>query len=282
MIIVAILIPVIAAGALILAVDAAVITVVVSRSRQKHALIDMSSVTGECVQKVKSLGNMTEQALTHYGQASQITDLLRDPDNKELAETAQKYTEEYSQTIENLEGIYASEYATTRVLTHTAAAAIGIVTRENPETRMQLQNLMLEAGNGAYNAGIMLSPASYRTILGMYKLIYYDEDKLPIGYTGIGVFVEPLFSDVPDICGVDNETFALVNAGGARYIYNSDPEHDMGEVKQEEIKALCSKLTGTDELTEGTLEYKDDSGKHLVSYAYMPDYNCLIMLDGTT
>lgn len=274
------MIPVLTAGVLVLAVGAAGITKVVSDSRKKNILNDMSSLTGERVQNIKSLVNSTEEALTHYGKAAQITDLLKDPDNKELAEKAQEYTEEYAQTIDGLEGIYASEFTTTRVLTHSNASAVGIVTRAEESTRKALQDSLLEAGDGVYNTGIIVSPASAKTILSMYKAIY-DENKLPIGYTGIGVFVTTVLSDTPDIYGLNDEAFSLIDVERNRYIYNADSEALLKEINTPEITDLCSKLSKTDTLKKGTLEYKDDSGKHLAAYAYMPDYSCLLMLDGT-
>lgn len=70
-----------------------------------------------------------EKYLTAYSRAGEITNLLKNPGDPAAFELAQKYTEKFSGDMENLEGIYASEWDS-HVLTHTNAAVVGIYTRE--------------------------------------------------------------------------------------------------------------------------------------------------------
>ena len=46
---------------------------------------------------------------------------------------------------------------------------------------------MSNAGNGVYNTGIIISPATRKQIVSMYKAVY-DDDNNPIGLVGLGVY----------------------------------------------------------------------------------------------
>lgn len=83
--------------------------------------------------------------------------VLKNPENKSAIDAAQKYTESFSEDINNLEGLYTSEW-NTHVLAHTNAGVVGITTREGDSLKA-LQDILI-ATDGVYNTGIIISPAS--------------------------------------------------------------------------------------------------------------------------
>ena len=163
----------------ILAILTVTITRKVSATTRANSLDHMKTITDERAQIIDSYVRSAERTLSAYSRAGQITALLKDPTNHELQKAAQSYTELFSHDIPELEGIYVSEW-NTHVLAHTSIAAVGITTRENPDSLAQLQNAMLDAGNGVYNTGIIISPASYKQIVSMYKAVYDTETGEPM------------------------------------------------------------------------------------------------------
>ena len=162
-----------------------------------------------------------EAYLTAYSRAGEITNLLKDPTNKEYQKLAQSYTEKYSADRMNLEGIYVSEWDS-HVLAHTNAGVIGIVTRTGDPLKA-LQDTLIEANDGVYNAGIIISPASQKQIISMYKAVL-DEDGNTIGLVGAGIFtngLQELLSALP-INGMPNAKSYLVNANTNEFVFHDD------------------------------------------------------------
>ena len=155
----------------------------------KNAVNNMQTAALDRSEIIENYIKSTEDTLTAYLKAEQIYNLLSDPSNAGYASAAQKYTENFSKDLSNLEGIYASSWDTT-VLTHTASQVVGKVTRPTDESRKPLHDALL-ATEGVYNTGIITSPASGQQIISMYKAVK-DENGNPIGLGGIGIFTSGL------------------------------------------------------------------------------------------
>ena len=162
------------------------VTKTISSTTRKSSMDNMQTITNERAHIIQTYVENSEKILLYYSKAAQITNLLKDPSNKSLQSKAQAYTESYSKDIDNLEGIYVSEW-NTHVLAHTNPEVVGLVTRKDPEPLKQLQDAMLAAGDGVYDTGIIISPASGKQIVSMYKAVY-DENNEPIGLVGLGIF----------------------------------------------------------------------------------------------
>ena len=119
-----------------------------------------------------------------------MSDLLLNTEDMEKVKAAQAYTEYFSKDISNLDGIYTSNWET-KVLTHTNPDVPGITMREG-EPLKQLQDSVLAAGE-IYNTGIVVSPASGRQVVSMYRGIY-DSNGSPLGIAGLAVYTEGLVS----------------------------------------------------------------------------------------
>ena len=101
----------------------------VTGDKKKNITDNLETVVEERCEIIKNYVKDTEKTLTAYSRAGEIRDLLKNPTDEEIFASAQKYTETFSADVENLEGLYASEW-NSHVLTHTNAKVVGITTRE--------------------------------------------------------------------------------------------------------------------------------------------------------
>ncbi|MDE6607337.1 MAG: hypothetical protein K2K54_06245, partial [Lachnospiraceae bacterium] len=154
----------------------------ITQNIRENTINSMRTIVEERSQIIENYVHETESYLTAYGRAGEISALLMNPTDEKAMADAQKYTELYSGDIENLEGIYVSEWDT-HVLAHTNPAVVGITTREG-EPLKALQDSML-AADGVYNVGFIFSPASGKQIVSMYRACFNDQGD-PIGLDGAG------------------------------------------------------------------------------------------------
>ena len=258
-----------------------VITMTISSATRKNSIQHMETVTSERAHIIEEYVKNSEKILQYYSKAKQIDDLLKNPQNPACFRAAQDYTEDYSKDIENLEGIYASEWDT-HVLTHTNADTVGITTRKEAEPLRQLQDAMLAEGDGVYNTGMIISPASGKQIVSMYKAVYNEEGQ-PIGIVGLGIYTEGLIDTLNrlSIKGIDEASYSMINAENGKYVFNNNQELIGASSEHKEIQSICEKLSGTAEPAQGSFEYKDNGTKYIAIYSYIPEYNWLLILNDT-
>lgn len=220
---------------------------------------------------LESYIDSSEDFLTAYSRAGEIYNLLKNPTDQSAFEAAQKYTETFSKDKEpRLEGIYASEW-NTHVLTHTNRGTVGITTRKG-EPLKQLQDAMLEA-DGVYNTGIIISPASGKQIISMYRAVL-DEDGNPIGLVGGGMFTTGIKETLNSMS--DNESFTskvyLIDRLSKKFIFHED-ETLVGSEVEDELLLRASDVTNT---TSGKIETEDS----VAVYSSMNDGDWMfIMVD---
>ncbi|MCH5206963.1 MAG: methyl-accepting chemotaxis protein [Oscillospiraceae bacterium] len=203
-----------------------------------------------------------EAELTAYSRAGEITALLSDPENPEAVADAQKYTEKFSADISHLEGIYASEW-NTHVLAHTNPNVVGITTRTGAPLE-QLQTLLTHS-DGVYNAGIIISPASGKQIVSMYRGVF-DEEGNPIGLVGGGIFTTGLLETLNSLplSNLEQAQYCLVNANTGEFIFHDDPEM-IGTVAEEEfVKEIIGNVNAGEK--SGYIHYNDGAEECLASY----------------
>jgi diguanylate cyclase (GGDEF)-like protein len=258
-----------------------VVTKTISFTTRKSSMDNMQTITSERAHIIQTYVENSEKILAYYSKADQISALLSDPTNRELQAKAQAYTESFSKDIENLEGIYVSEW-NTHVLAHTNPDIVGLVTRKDPEPLKQLQDSMLAAGNDVYDTGIIISPASGRQIVSMYKAVYNEANE-PIGLVGLGIFTDSLVSTLNDISisGFDDSFYTMINVNDMKYIFIDDEELIGKPTENKTIRQICANLSKGKGSEEGSFEYKADGTKYVSTYCYMPKYNWLLMIDDT-
>ncbi len=246
---------------------------------KETAINNMEAITQERAQIVRNYVKETENTLTAYSRAGEITALLKKPTDAAATTAAQKYTETFSGDVANLEGLYASEW-NTHVLAHTNAAVVGITTREGDPLKA-LQDAML-AANGVYNTGIIISPASGQQIVSLYRAVL-DESGNPIGLVGGGVFTTGLIEmlDGLTIEGMDNSAYCMLNAKDGSYIFAEDPEKTATVAEEAYLQELVAKVSGATADETGSIEYRKDGKDYIATYNYMSDYGWIFIIENS-
>ena len=241
---------------------------------RNNTMNNMVTITQERSEIIEDYINQAERYITAYSRAGEIRDILTNPNDISSVEKAQKYTENFSNDMDYLEGIYVSEW-NTHVLAHTNSKVVGITTREGDSLK-QLQNEMLNA-NGVYNTGIIISPASGQQIISMY-MACYDDNKNPIGLVGCGIYTQGL-TDVLnklEVKGMENIEYCLIDEETGKYIFNKDPELINTESEEEYIKQIIEDVKTNK--NSDSMTYKKDGIEYLASYNYMEDHGWIFIL----
>lgn len=229
------------------------------------------------IQIIKNYVNETGKTLTAYSRAGEILAIMEDPEDADAVTAAQRYTETFSADVENLEGLYASEW-NTHVLTHTNPNVVGITTREGDPLKA-LQDALLSAGDHVYNAGIIISPASGQQIVSLYKAVY-DENGDPAGLVGGGIFTTGLIETLDSLSlnGMENAAYCMVNVAKNEYIFHADVEKIAANVDEAYLTELCAGLSGAAEDKSGAVEYEENGERYIAGYYYLSDYGWLFLL----
>lgn len=230
----------------------------VSSSTQENAVNNMQTAAIDRSEIISNYIRSTEDTLTAYLKSEQIYDLLRDPSNEEYAAAAQKYTENFSKDVANLEGIYASSWDT-KTLTHTSSKAIGLVTRPDEAKRKPLHDAML-ATEGVYNTGIIISPASGNQVISMYKAVKGDDGN-PIGFGGVAIFTRGLVEKLNELPldGLSEAQYYLVNVNTGEYIFHPNPEKITTVAEEKFVTDIIGQVKGQTEDICGSINYRDEN-----------------------
>lgn len=276
------LMPAILAGAILIAATSVAETFAISKAvseseKQDMLRNDLTVLALERAQSVRNYVSNAEQRLIHFSKAAQVTDLLNDPKNKELAEKAQKYTEEISKATAYVEGFYIADSNST-CLAHTNRQVVGIFIR-NPETMNELKRDMFAAGDGVYNSGIRFSPTTGKPLLFLYKAVCSEQGDL-LGFVSHSMWADPLMEGSrPNVKGAAHASYAMLDAKSGTYLLHSDNEMLGKAPGIPEIKALCSEVSQTKKSASGTIDYQNCADKYISAYSYIPEYGWLITLD---
>lgn len=198
-----------------------------------------------------------ETTLLTFSKSGELKNFYMDTSNTVNQKIAQQYNSAFYECIPNWEGIYSDDW-TTKVLTHSTEAVVGMVTREGDALK-QLQDSMLAAKSGVYNTGIMKSPATEQLIISMYCPIY-DGDK-PIGIAGGAVMAAGLkdLLDATKIEGFDNASYSLINVEKGLYIFDANEELIFTEIEDPSLMEVMTKIKDGGEET-GQVSYKGEDG----------------------
>ena len=246
---------------------------------RENTLANMRTIVEERSLLIENYVRETERYLTAYSRAGEINELLKNPTDPEAVAAAQKFTETYSADMENLEGIYASEW-NTHVLAHTSAGVVGITTRTGDGLKA-LQESML-AADGVYNTGFIFSPATGKQIVSMYRACY-DENGNPIGLVGGGIFISGLKEELDSLPVADltQAKYYLINANTGEYIFHENEEM-LGVVSEEQYVLdiiAATKEKGAEGAYTDYVEYTDAEGtESLAAYHYIADRDWVFLL----
>lgn len=250
----------------------------VSASTHNNSVNNMQTAAIDRSEIISNYIRSTEDTLTAYLKAEQIYNLLSDPSNEEYAAKAQKYTENFSEDLTNLEGIYASSWET-EVLTHTNPGVIGKVTRPDAEKCNQLHEALISA-DGVYNTGIIISPASGKQIISMYKAVQSDDGSY-IGLGGIGIFTDGLVDKLNQLPlnGLPEAQYYLVNINTGEYIFHPDTQKITTVAEEKFVSDIIAQVKNNTGDLCGSINYIDESGlENIASYNSMSDQGWVFII----
>lgn len=249
----------------------------ITKNSKNTAINNLQTIVQERSQIVDNYVQESEVILSAYSKAGEVLNVLKNPENKSAIDAAQKYTESFSEDINNLEGLYISEW-NTHVLAHTNAGVVGITTREGDSLKA-LQDILI-ATDGVYNTGIIISPASGNQIVSMYRAIY-DESGNPAGLVGGGIYTEGLVNKLDSLGmnGMEHATYCMINVKDHKYIFHNQAEKVATETEEEYLLQLCEKYKDTANSAGGYVEHKENGKDCIDSYYYMADRGWLFMIN---
>lgn len=252
----------------------------ITNNTRQSTTNNMETVVEERSRIIENYVQEVEQKLTAYSRAGEILDVLKNPTDEAAVAAAQAYTEKFSADVSNLEGLYVSEW-NTHVLAHTNAAVVGITTREGDPLKA-LQDALL-AADGVYNTGIIISPASGKQIVSIYRAVF-DESGNPVGLVGGGVFTTGLIQllDSLTMQGMENAEYRMVNVTNGQYIFCEDDEKVATEAEEEYIRSLCAKYIGSAANDMGFTEYTENGQKNIATYYYMANRGWLFIVSDSS
>lgn len=217
-----------------------------------------------------------EEYMTAFALGGEVRDLLENPQDPEMVETAQKYTEDFAAVKGIFEGLYIAT-PDTHVLTHTSKGAIGMTTRKG-ESLNTFRNTIL-AQKQLTNLGIMESPGTGSMIISMYYPIF--EGKKCIGYVGAGVYASHLMDSLLnlDIKGLPDSEYVFLNAQTGIYLYHQDENMLNTETEDSGYKEIIQRIQNNGSTEASTYSYGDEKGiKQLVVYKYLKDRDWIFMV----
>ncbi len=245
-----------------------------AESSIKTAAIDRSEI-------IENYIHSTQDTLTAYLKAEQIYNLLENPNDENYAAKAQKYTEDFSKDLSNLEGIYASSWET-EVVTHTNPAVIGKVTRPDEASRKPLHDA-ITATDGVYNTGIIISPASGQQIISMYKAVKNDNGEY-IGLGGIGIFTNGLVDKLDSLTldGMPSAQYYLVNAGTGEYIFHPNAEKITTVAEEQFVNDIIAKVKNSSEDICDYVTYNEKGNGYIAAYNSIGSQGWVFIMSDST
>lgn len=255
------------------------ISISVSANMKRTAIDTMQTISADRARIIEDYILSSEEFLTAYSRAGEISALLSDPDNKKSVDAAQQYTETFSADKKFLEGIYTCDW-NTHVLTHTNPSVPGMIMRKD-DALDALRTAVLDA-DGVYNAGIIISPASKQQVISMYRACY-DQFGQPAGIVGGAILTTGLFGELNDLPenGLENSKFYLVNIRTGEYIFNDTKEKIATIAEEKHILDIMNLLTENPGLESGYVEYEFENSEYMASYYHMADRGWVFIMADT-
>ncbi len=217
-----------------------------------------------------------EEYMTAFALGSEVRGLLLNPEDTELLERAQKYTEEFAAIKGVFEGLYIAT-PDTHVLTHMSRSAVGMTTRSG-DSLITFQNTILSRQE-LTNLGIMKSPGTGSMILSMYYPVFEGEQC--IGYVGAGVYASHLMDSLLNlnIKGLPDSEYVFLNVDTGVYLYHEDDALLNTETDDEGYREIIRRIQADGSTQVNTYSYRDENRiRQLVVYKYLKDRGWVFMV----
>lgn len=217
-----------------------------------------------------------EEYMTAFALASEVHELLENPQDAALLAEVQKYTEDFAAVKGIFEGLYIAT-PDTYVLTHTSKDAIGITTRKGESLKTFRETIL--AQQKLTNLGIMKSPGTGSMILSMYYPIFKNQQC--IGYVGAGVYADQLMDVLLglDMQGLPNSEYVFLNVDTGVYLYHRDKELLNTVTEDRGYREIVQRIKADGNVQADTYSYRDEKGvEQLVVYKYLRDRDWVFMV----
>lgn len=247
------------------------------------ASVVRNDITNQMTDAVESRAAMineyvisAEEYMTAFALSSEVRQLLEDPENPELLEKAQQYTEDFAAVKGVFEGLYIAD-PNTHVLTHTSQSAVGMTTRTGDSLK-SFQNTILSR-QSLTNLGIMKSPGTGSMILSMYYPIF--EGRKCVGYVGAGVYASHLMDALLnlEIKGLPNSEYVFLNVESGVYLYHENEELLNTQTADAGYQEIIQRIQANGGDQADTYSYQDENGvEQLIVYKYLKDRGWVFMV----
>ncbi len=242
-----------------------------------------SDITNQMTDAVESRAEIindyvtsAEEYMEAFALGSEVRNLLMNPDDPELLEEVQKYTEDFAGVKGIFEGLYIAT-PDTYVLTHTSQDAIGITTRTGESLELFRDTIL--SSQQLTNLGIMKSPGTGSMILSMYYPIFEGQEC--IGYVGAGVYASHLMDVLLglEMKGLPSGEYVFLNVETGVYLYHQDEELLNTATTDNGYQEIISRIKADGNTEASTYSYRDENGvKQLVVYKYLKDRGWVFMV----
>jgi diguanylate cyclase (GGDEF)-like protein len=277
---------IIIAQVVIMVVLTTLMVIIVSNKIDQMIVNDNIAITKEKCAELELYMADSATIINNYSSADEIINVIEHPNDPEAVAAAQKYTEKISANLNNLEGIYVSEW-NTHVLAHTNKGVVGITTRKEQAALDELHNAMLNSqNNNIYNAGIIISPASGQQIISMYKAIFNDAGQ-PVGLVGLGIYTEGIVEDLDERNTkiTSDSQYCMIDVHAKKYVFAHNKElmnTEVTEADAPEFFKLTNELAATTENKSGTFTFKRDGKSFYGIYSYIGYMGQVFIIDGSS
>ncbi len=221
-----------------------------------------------------------EEYMIAFSLSSEVSELLHDPENPELIDKAQKYTEDFAATKGIFEGLYIAT-PETYVLTHSVPSVVGKTTR--PGDKLEPFQKTVLAEPKLTNFGIIASPGTGAMVITMYYPLF--ENGTCIGYVGCAVFANALMDSLMelDISSLPNSEYVFLNAETGIYLYHQNEELINTETTDPGYIEIMNRIKSGQSTHQETYKYTDENGVgQFVAYQYLPERNWIFMIRNST
>ncbi|MDE6974443.1 MAG: methyl-accepting chemotaxis protein [Lachnospiraceae bacterium] len=242
-----------------------------------------NNITNQMIDAVESRASIindyvasAEEYMRAFALGSEVRDLLATPENPDLLQKAQNYTEDFAEVKGIFEGLYIAT-PSTYVLTHTSQGAIGMTTRTGDSLK-EFHDTILSTPE-LTNLGIMKSPGTGSMILSMYYPIF--EGQKCLGYVGAGVYASRLMDVLLglNIEGLPHSEYVFLNVDTGTYLYHHDESLLNTETTDSGYQEIIRRIKADNDTKAATYSYQDENGiDQLVVYKYLKDRNWVFIV----
>lgn len=211
-----------------------------SESLTKNSIQNMRVIAKDRAELVESYIDECATYLDGFASSDIVVNACVTPNNVDVIDRAQHFTDEYAKNLECVEGLYVA-LPDTYVLTHTNPDSVDKVFRTG-DSLAALQN-SIKAHDRAFCTGIVTAPVTRAQVIPLYRAIY-DNNGIFVGFVGVAFFTDGLKARLERVSetDVDSAKYSLINTSSLVYIFDGMSQLDGMECGNPAILSLAKKI----------------------------------------